>query len=83
MQRFAQSLFDKMLEVEQNNIWLKVIDFLRLPLAICVVFIHCYGSPWRVDYSQIDYSALTGMDCFNILRALMSYIIPRFAVPLF
>ncbi len=72
-----------MLEVEQNNIWLKVIDFLRLPLAICVVFIHCYGSPWRVDYSQIDYSALTGMDCFNILRALMSYIIPRFAVPLF
>lgn len=58
-----------------------VFRWLRFPLIVGVVFIHCVGKP--IDVTAIDFVHLTGKDCFDLLRIMCSNVLPRVCVPLF
>jgi hypothetical protein len=50
------------------------IDGLRFPLIICVIFIHSFGLPETVNLHEINYSAFSGMDAYNIIRIIVRKI---------
>ncbi len=57
----------------------KTITKLRLPLAVMVVFIHSFGyQPYNINWSH-----LSGMDFYNLVRIACSHVIPHIAVPAF
>lgn len=66
----------------QSNLESQTIDWLRLPLAIAVVFIHSYGS-WPLDLEQIHTEPLTWQSAFNYIRICFSNVACSFAVPTF
>lgn len=59
----------------------KVFDWLRFPLIVGVVFIHSFGQPF--DFSAIDFSQLSGMDCYNLFRVSISKVLTHVCVPTF
>jgi hypothetical protein len=52
----------------------ETIDWLRFPLVIFVVFIHSFGLPRTANLAEINYSALSGMDIYNIIRVVIREI---------
>lgn len=60
----------------------KSIAWLRFPLVIMVIFIHC-GGFGSLAVNTHDITSMTGTDVYNILRMLISRIICRVAVPAF
>ena len=64
-----------------NNLQYKVFDWLRFPLIVGVVFIHCYGKPF--NYDAIDFSNLSGIDFYNLLRVCISQVLTHICVPTF
>ena len=64
-----------------NSLLYKVISWIRFPLIVGVVMIHCMGSP--VDVEAIDFHHLTGADIYDLLRILCSNVVTRVCVPLF
>ena len=67
--------------IVDNNIQLKVFEWLRFPLIVGVVFIHCFGKPF--DFSTIDFSNLTSIDCYNLFRVSISKVLTHVCVPTF
>ena len=61
----------------------KVCRNLQLPLAIMVVFLHSFGLPSDVDIAGIDYTSLTGLDFYNLIRVICSRLRSNCAVPAF
>ena len=61
----------------------KTIDLLRFPLAIAVIYIHSFGMPVDVDIQAINYSELTSLDIYNLLRVFFSHVVTTVAVPTF
>ena len=61
----------------------KTIDLLRFPLAIAVIYIHSFGTPVQVDIQAINYSELTSLDIYNLLRVFISHVVTHIAVPTF
>lgn len=61
----------------------KVCRNLQLPLAIMVVFLHSFGLPSDVDIAGIDYTSLTGLDFYNLIRVICSRLLSNCAVPAF
>lgn len=59
----------------------KVFDWLRFPLIVGVVFIHCFGKPF--DYEALDFTQLSGMDCYNLFRVSISRVLTHVCVPTF
>lgn len=59
----------------------QVIDWLRFPLIIAVIFIHSFGP--EVNMQEIDYSNLTSFDIYNIFRVAISHVLTHIAVPCF
>lgn len=59
----------------------RVFEWLRFPLIVGVVFIHCFGRP--SDYAATDFCHLTGMDYFNLFRVSISHVITHVCVPTF
>lgn len=57
------------------------IEWLRFPLVVCVVIIHSFGPP--VDFTHIDWSALSCNDAYNVVRVFFSRVITHSAVPCF
>lgn len=57
-----------------------ILDRLRFPLAVSVVFIHSYGSPLPAGTVV---QAGTGIWCYEALRQALSHALPAFAVPMF
>jgi peptidoglycan/LPS O-acetylase OafA/YrhL len=53
----------------------ETIDWLRFPLVIFVVFIHSFGLPRTVNMQDINYSALSGMDIYNIIRVMCTNVV--------
>ena len=53
----------------------KVCRNLQLPLAIMVVFLHSFGLPSDVDIAGIDYTSLTGLDFYNLIRVICSRLL--------
>ena len=47
-----------------------------------VLYVHCFG-PGEVDMLAMDYSALSGMDCFNIFRVFVTRVLCHVAIPSF
>jgi hypothetical protein len=52
----------------------RTIDWLRFPLVIFVIFIHSFGLPATVNLAEINYSAISGLDIYNIIRVLVREI---------
>lgn len=59
----------------------RVFDWLRFPLIVGVVFIHCFGEPF--DYESINFSHLTGIDYYNLFRVSISHVLTHVCVPTF
>lgn len=57
-----------------SNLTFKTIDWLRFPLVVCVIIIHSFGYPEKIAVQEIDLSALTGMDAYNIFRIIIREI---------
>ena len=64
-----------------ENLQYKVFDWLRFPLIVGVVFIHCFGKPF--DITTVAYSKLSAIDCYNIFRVCISHVAAHVCVPLF
>ena len=64
-----------------TDIQFRVFDWLRFPLIVGVVFIHCFGKSF--DYNAIDFAHLTGMDCYNMFRVSISQVLTHVCVPTF
>ncbi len=59
----------------------KVFDWLRFPLIVGVVFIHCFGEPF--DFSSLDLSQPSGLDFYNFFRVSISKVLTHVCVPVF
>ena len=68
---------------ESEKLQSQVIDWLRFPLAVAVVFIHSFGNPSEVDVSLINWSELSSMDLYNLVRICFSHVLTHIAVPTF
>jgi fucose 4-O-acetylase-like acetyltransferase len=55
-----------------NNLQSETIDWLRFPLVIFVILIHSFGLP--VNLTEINYSAISGMDIYNVIRIFIREI---------
>ena len=55
-------------------------DWLRFPLALCVVFIHNFGYG---NSTISDYAHLMSYDIYNIIRISFSHVLCQIAVPAF
>ena len=60
-----------------------VIDWLRLPLALAVVFIHSFGSPKNVDMVRLHTDPLCWQSIYDFVRIAGSNVITHCAVPTF
>lgn len=65
----------------KNQLQFAVFDWLRFPLIVGVVFIHCYGSPF--DYNALDFKNLSSIDIFNLFRVCISKVLTHICVPTF
>lgn len=57
------------------------IEWLRFPLIVCVVFIHSSGE--MLDFSTIDWSAMSGREVVDLIQVFFSRVVTHFAVPCF
>lgn len=64
-----------------SDLQFRVFDWLRFPLIVGVVFIHCFGKPF--DYNALNFTHLTGMDCYNLFRVSISQVLTHVCVPIF
>ncbi|MBR5656997.1 MAG: acyltransferase [Prevotella sp.] len=65
----------------QENSQYTLFEWLRFPLIVGVVFIHCVNGP--IDVESIDFSHLSGTDWYDLIRIAFSNVLPRVCVPLF
>jgi len=68
------------LEKTQEEIQSRTIDWLRFPLIIGVVFIHMNPV---VDVQNINYFALTAVDCYKLIVTFGSHVVSHIGVPCF
>ena len=61
----------------------EAIDLVRFPLAVMVVFIHSVVYPEETFFMPTDYTHLSGMDLYNLIRSLGSHVFSAIAVPTF
>lgn len=64
-----------------TDLQFKVFDWLRFPLIVGVVFIHCFGKSF--DFNTIDFANLSTMDCYNLFRVGISRVLAHVCVPVF
>ena len=65
------------------NLQSRIIDWLRFPLVILVVYIHNSGIGTSISKINIHWRNLAFDDLYNLLRITFSEIFPRVAVPSF
>lgn len=61
----------------------EVIKIVRFPLAVLVVLIHSFATVEGYDITSVDYSNLTGADCYSLLGFSISRVLAQVAVPFF
>ena len=64
-----------------TDLQFKVFDWLRFPLIVGIVFIHCFGKSF--DYESINFAHLTGIDFYNLFRVSVSRVLTHICVPTF
>ncbi|MDR3284097.1 MAG: acyltransferase [Treponema sp.] len=62
-------------KLSDSDLQSKTIAWLRLPLVICVVFIHSFGPPETAHMREINYLSISGMDMYNIIRVWGSHVV--------
>lgn len=67
----------------QNQLSSETIEYLRFPLAIGVVFIHCLGGPLVVNDGGAFLSSLPQIDIYDYIRICFTQVLPHIAVPVF
>ena len=67
----------------KDDLQSQVIDWLRFPLAVAVVFIHSFGNPPVEDISLLQIDPLTGENLFHWVRICLSHVATHIAVPTF
>ena len=67
----------------KDDLQSQVIDWLRFPLAVAVVFIHSFGNPPVEDISLLQVDPLTGENLFHWVRICLSHVATHIAVPTF
>mgnify|MGYP002623975477 CR=1 FL=1 len=67
--------------MKERTLMSDVIKWLRFPLVVGVVFIHCLNVILDVD--DIHFGDLSAVDCYNLLRIAVSNVLSRVCVPLF
>lgn len=60
----------------------QALDWLRFPMALCVIFIHSFGSR-KVNCSGIIADPFSWESVYDISRLFFSKVLPGFAVPTF
>lgn len=60
-----------------------MIDWLRFPLTVAVVFIHNFGEPVNYVPPCDMQGGVDGMAGYDMFRIVFSHVVPRLAVPLF
>lgn len=65
-----------------KNLQFQTIDWLRFPLAVAVVFVHCFGTPSEYTLPSLNVS-LSGIDIYNLIRICFSHVLAQVAVPIF
>src|SRR5574344_205911 len=70
---------------EKDKVQSEVLDWLRFPLIILVVFVHCPGMPdlSSNDVLNVQLQCLSQMDVYNYVRICLSYVLSSIAVPTF
>lgn len=81
MNTFSQSNQGNKKEYSLSQLQSIVIDFLRFPLAIMVIFIHM--NPHVISILDVDFNLLSGQGILNIVSIIMSHVLARIAVPTF
>lgn len=61
---------------------IRSLDWLRMPLALCVVFIHSFGVR-KVNYDLLAARQWSWTTAYDTLRIFLSHEFPVFAVPAF
>jgi len=61
----------------------QIIQLLRFPLIVAVVFLHCYGQPMDRAIAEMNFGALSFMDWYDIIRFAISLVIGPLGVPSF
>lgn len=69
-------------ELDMKKLQSSVIDWLRFPLAIAVVFIHSFGA-YPFDLDTLHSGPFTGMSIYNWIRICFSHVFTHIAVPTF
>ena len=69
--------------VDETKLQSAVIDWLRLPLAVAVVFIHSFGTPGHVDMVRLHECPLSWQSIYDFIRITGSNVVTHCAVPAF
>lgn len=72
-----------LLRDDADSLQSQVIDWLRFPLAVAVVFIHTSGTPPIDDVSLLHADPFSAMNLYNWLRICLSHTLTAIAVPTF
>lgn len=70
-----------MTERIENKHVFKTFEFLRFPLILGVVFIHCFIGEFSIE--EVDFANLTSTDFYNLLRVSISHVGAHLCVPVF
>ena len=70
-------------EADASDLQSAVIDWLRLPLAVAVVFIHSFGSPAMVDMTRLHEDPGSWQSVYDFVRIAGSNVVTHCAVPAF
>lgn len=65
-----------------SNSHYRALDLLRMPLALCVIFIHSFGVR-KVNYDLLLSDPWSWESVYNTVRIFLSHVFPNFAVPTF
>ncbi len=79
---YSSFLADKCAYSHGRDLQSMVIDWLRFPLAVSVVFIHAFGNP-ELDLAAVHALPFSSESLFNFLRIALSHVATHFAVPVF
>ena len=69
--------------VDETKLLSAVIDWLRLPLAVTVVFIHSFGAPNHVGLVRLHECPLSWQLIYDFIRIAGSNVVTHCAVPTF
>lgn len=67
---------------EMDDLQSRTITWLRFPMAVAVVFIHCFGS-YSYSLETIRADPFAAMSIYNWIRIFFSHVVTHIAVPVF